>query len=375
MKKDKAIEYIFLILICIVTFFNLFLPNAKYQIIILVAFLLIDTVAILRIFKFSKIGGASKKRVILLITALSAIHIVLLLFIGIFTGFYHNQNCFSANIFINMILPYCCVVLCTELIRQTFINRCNKKKLVLLTLGLILAEITPFIKYYRELWNLSVALELVGYIIFPAISTNLLCNYMVKRYGIVPNIIYRLITTLYAYIISILPNIYMFFLSVYKIIYPYFIYMIMDGYFEKKTFTKAIKNKKASYIMALVCMIIVGTLVMLISCKFKYGMIVVGSYSMTGTLNKGDAVIYERYDGQDVEEGQVVIYKKENLRIIHKVEKVQITNGVKMFFTKGTNNEQQDEGYRTEDEIIGVVKLRVIGIGWPTIWVNEAFRK
>ncbi len=375
MKKDKIIEYIFLILICIITFFNLFLPNTKYQTNILVFFLLIDTIAILKIFKISKIGGASKKRVILLITTLSVAHVIFLLFIGIFTGFYHNQNSFNMRIFTNTVLPYCSIVLCTEIIRQTLINKCNKRQLVLLTLGLIMAEITPFIKYYHEWKNLSVALELVGYIIFPAISTNLLCNYMVKRYGMVSNVVYRLITTLYSYTISILPNIYMFFLSVYRIIYPYLIFMIVDAYFEKNIFTKAIKNKKASYITAIISMLIVVMIVMLISCKFKYGMLVVGSYSMTGTLNKGDAVIYERYDGQDIEEGQVIIYKKENIRIIHKVEKIQITNGEKLFFTKGTNNEQQDEGYRTEDEIIGIVKLRVIGIGWPTIWVNDAFKK
>ena len=35
-------------------------------------------------------------------------------------------------------------------------------------------------------------------------------------------------------------------------------------------------------------------------------MLVIGSESMTGTINVGDAVIYERYDGQRIKEQQII---------------------------------------------------------------------
>ena len=38
---------------------------------------------------------------------------------------------------------------------------------------------------------------------------------------------------------------------------------------------------------------------MLISCKFKFGVLVIGSGSMTGTINKGDIVLYETYGKND----------------------------------------------------------------------------
>lgn len=37
-------------------------------------------------------------------------------------------------------------------------------------------------------------------------------------------------------------------------------------------------------------------IIMLISCQFRYGILVIGSGSMTGTINKGDAIIYETLD-------------------------------------------------------------------------------
>ena len=37
---------------------------------------------------------------------------------------------------------------------------------------------------------------------------------------------------------------------------------------------------------------------MLISCQFKYRVLVIGSESMTGSINRGDVVFIERYDSQ-----------------------------------------------------------------------------
>lgn len=81
-------------------------------------------------------------------------------------------------------------------------------------------------------------LVLIGYITIPSISSNLLCNYMVKKYGLIPNIFYRIITGIYIYIFSVLPDIYMFFQSIYKIIFPYIIYVIIDDLFENNKFKK-----------------------------------------------------------------------------------------------------------------------------------------
>ena len=197
---------------------------------------------------------------------------------------------------------------------------------------------------------------------------------MIKRYGIIPNILYRLITTVYIFGANLLPNIYIFFESIYRTIYPYIIYMIIDNYFAKKDFEKAIKNKKMSWISLMVTIGIATIIVMLISCEFKYGILVVGSSSMTGTIDKGDAVVYEKYEKQQLKEGQIIIFIKNNVKTVHKIEKLQIRNDETIYITKGTNNEQQDDGYRTDKDIIGIVKFKIVDIGWPTIWINELFK-
>lgn len=374
MKKDRIIEYSLLLLIFIVTIFNLFWTDTKMQVKVLAIFLLAFTIFLIKLMKYKKVDNPSKNKVTIFILGLSAIYIILIYIIGIFSGFYRNANSFSYNNLYNIILPYILIVVCSEIIRQIFVTKDNKKITVITTFVLVLLEITLYSNRYTS-WNLDNALILIGYVIFPAISISLMCNYMVKRYGVIPNIVYRVITMIYTYIFSVLPDIYMFFQSIYKIIYPYIIYILVDEVFEKKKFRKVNKHEKISLISISISMIIVISIVMLVSCKFKYGILVVGSSSMTGTVDKGDAVVFERYDDQKLKKGQIIVFTKDNIKTIHCIENIQIKNDETIYFTKGTNNQQQDEGYRTDSDILGIVKFKIIDIGWPTIWLNELFSK
>lgn len=371
MKKDRVIEYILLIIIFILTFFNLFLPST-HQVEIFSIFLFVYTIALVKIIKYRRIDNPNKNRSIVLMIGLSIIYILILYLIGIFTGFYKNPNKFSYTKLYNTILPYTIIVVCSEIIRQIFIKKDNKKINVCTTIILILVEIAVYINRYN-VWNLDNALILIGYVTFPAISINIMCNYMVKRYGIIPNILYRIITYIYMYIFSVLPDIYIFFQSVYRIVYPYIIYIFIDEFFERRKFRKVSKKEKINLISILISMIIIVLIVMLISCKFKYGILVVGSSSMTGTIDKGDAILFERYDDQQLKKGQIIVFTKDNIKTIHCIDGIQIKNNQTIYYTKGTNNQQRDEGYRTDEDILGVVKFKIIDIGWPTIWLNDIF--
>ena len=222
-----------------------------------------------------------------------------------------------------------------------------------------------------NVFNLEEVLALIGYVGLASISTNLLCNYLVKRYGYIANISYRIITTMYIYIFPILPDVYLFFQSVLRIIYPYIIYLVIDFAYATENFKVVIKNKKTNLIGLVFTIFLSISIVLLVSCKFKYGIMAVGSSSMTGSINKGDAIVFEKYEKQELEENQVIIFYKENIVTIHRIQDIQILNGEKIYYTKGDYNEQQDKGYRTDHDIIGVVKFRIINIGWPTIWLNE----
>lgn len=372
MKKDKVIEYILLIILCTVTFFNLFLLNVEIQKTILTVFLIIYTIIVFKIFKFRKIDNKNKKKIIILFLGFSILFILILYFIGIYSGFYKNINSGNNKVFFNTVIPYTICIICSEIIRQIFVSKEDKKNTLLMTFALVLTEIAIFTNL-SKVWNLEEMLVLIGYIVFPSVSTNLLCNYIVKKYGLIPNVLYRTITSIYIYTFGILPDVYIFFQSIYKIIFPYIIYIVVDDFFENTKFRKIVKKEKISLISLTISIIIVISIVMLVSCKFKYGILVVGSSSMAGTIDKGDAIIYKKFEGEQLKKGQVIVFIKDDIKTIHSIENVEIKNNEIIYFTKGTNNEQQDEGYRTIKDIIGTVKFKIMDIGWPTIWLNEIF--
>ena len=113
--------------------------------------------------------------------------------------------------------------------------------------------------------------------------------------------------------------------------------------------------------------------IMLISCQFRYGMIVIATDSMTGEINKGDAVIYERYDDQIILEGDIIVFERNNNKIVHRVVDIKKINNQNRYYTKGDANDALDEGYVIDEQILGVTDLKVSYIGYPTIWVRSLF--
>ena len=65
------------------------------------------------------------------------------------------------------------------------------------------------------------------------------------------------------------------------------------------------------------------------SREFKYCMIAIGSGSMTGSINKGDAVIYKTYDKKldKLETGDVLVFYKDSRIIVHRIVNIQSVYG------------------------------------------------
>ena len=120
-------------------------------------------------------------------------------------------------------------------------------------------------------------------------------------------------------------------------------------------------------------MLVMISIVMIISCKFHFGALVVGSESMTGEINKGDAIVYEQYDGEQIEAGQIIVFNDGPAKVIHRVIEVKNTDGELRYITKGDANEEPDYGYITDSDIVGLVNFKISYIGYPSLWIRNIF--
>lgn len=366
-SKKIAFELIFLSLV----FFTLFVPN-KYSKEVLALLLFICTIISFKLFK--KIGTFSinNKKILIQITAFACIYVIGLYFIGVYSNFYKNPVVSDIKVELKYSITSAIIVILSELIRYTLITKKDKISATIVTASLVLIDINLYAQMY-DITVLDDFLAVLGIVLFASVAENLLFNYISVRFCYKPVIIYRLITVLYMYLVPILPEIHTYFKAVIRIIYPYLIFLFLENVYEsKKTITNRITKSKK--IISSLSVIFIGVmLTLLVSCKFYVGIIAIGSNSMKGAIDKGDAVIFTKCEEQELKIGDVIVFKKNNINLIHRIVNIQNVNNELRFTTKGDNNNTEDQGYITDVDIIGISRLRLKYIGYPSILLGEFF--
>lgn len=371
MEKDKLKIYFFELALIAFLFFTLFVPNIITRITLSII-LVIFAIVCAKTLKKRNIVSIYAKQVTILMFLFSIVYIVSFYLMGLYFEYYQATVKFTLWSIINYIIPLTLIIISSEVIRGVFLAQKNKLTRILAFVAMVLIDLIVYSNIY-DIATLEGFLRVIGFSTFSSISCNMLYNYISSRYGIKPIIIYRLITILYAYIIPIIPNVDMIFRSFLRMIYPYIIYKILDTAYDKKSFAISYKEQRKNIITTIILLLIGTIMIMLVSCRFRYGILVIGSESMTGTINKGDAVIFESYRGQDISDGTVIIFEQDDYKIVHRVVDKKIVNGQYRYFTKGDANKNIDEGYVTEDRIVGISKVRVLYIGYPSLWLNGIF--
>lgn len=380
MKRDKLKVYIIELLLIFILFFTLFAPNIITRIILSII-MLVYAIITSKLLKSRKNKSIYKKQVIILMTIFALVYIGIFYLMGLYFGFQQSKILLSVWSILNYIIPLAVIIISSEIVRnvllqQDVIIRIKSKKfnlsIALTYIAMVLIDLVVYIDVYN-LNNLDEFLTALGFVLFASLSSNLLYNYISVRYNTKGIIVYKLITTLYMYIIPIVPNVYIFFKSFLRMINPYIIYIIIERLYSDAKFTNSYNERKKNIISNTILFIIMILSVMLISCKFHYGILVIGSHSMTGTLNKGDAVVFEKYTNQDIQKGQVIIFDYNGIQTVHRVDDIKIVNDEYRYYTKGDANSKRDDGYITNDKIYGLVNLKVKYIGYPTLWVRELF--
>lgn len=371
LKNLNTKKIIFEIMLLFLVFFTLFIPN-EYSKEVLTIFLFIYTVISFTFFKKVKKFSLNNKKVFIQMLVFALIYVIGYYFIGIYSGFYKNPMVANIKIEIKYLIITTLIIVLSELIRYILISSKEKHSLILIVVSMIIIDVILYAQIY-DLTKLDDLLAMLGLIIFASIAENLFYNYICIQFGYKPVIIYRFITILYAYVIPILPEMHTYFKAIIRIVYPYFIYLFLDNIYSSndEIISRTTKTKK---IVSSISVIIIGLiLASIISCKFYIGAIAIGSDSMKRTIDKGDAVIYVKYTNQNLRIGDIIIFKKNNIKLIHRIIKIENVNNELRFTTKGDNNSTEDQGYITSIDIMGISKVKLKYIGYPSILLGEFF--
>ena len=380
MKKNQVKVYLLELLLIAILFFALF-ASSIFNRTILSIVMIFFTFFVYRMLKKKGIHSIFKKQVFILMIVFAFLYLGAFYLFGLLSGFEKAKFILSFNTIRTFIIPLSIIIVTSELIRVKLLAQDIKfdfygKKLNISAfftyVAMVLVDLVIYTGVY-DLSNLDDFLTALGFVLFASLSCNLLYNYITVRFGSNGIIAYRLITVLFMFIIPFTPDIYVFFRSFLRMIYPYIIYLVLEWSYSKSNFAVAYKDKRRSIIETSVVIVVISLIIMLVSCKFTYGIIVVGSRSMTGSIDIGDAVLYKAYKGEDISVNDVVIFEKNGVRIVHRVVDIQDFNGVVRYFTKGDANPKVDDDYITKKDIVGKVQFKIKYLGYPTLWVRALF--
>lgn len=372
MKSEKIRLYIIQIALIIFFLLTIIFPNVINKRIVAIVLLVFMGISI-KLIKSDKLELTNNKEITFLFAGMGIIYISILYMLGFLTSFYKSTILLSLWSIKNYIIPYIVIIISAEIIRKTVLLKEHKRSRILMLIAMVLLDIILNTNVHN-LRTVNDYFLLVSFIIFASIANNLLFNHMIIKYRNVKAVIaYRLITILYPYIIPITPDVYIFLETIINMVIPYIIYLAVENLYAKKKIVLLSKGQlKKDRIISGIFYVIIVIIAMLVSCKFKYGVLVIGSGSMTGTINKGDIAIFEKYDSdEDVETGDIIVFNRDGEKIVHRVIDQRIIESESRYYTKGDANQQEDDGYTKKEAIIGHVKGRIPYIGYLTLWVNN----
>lgn len=179
---------------------------------------------------------------------------------------------------------------------------------------------------------------------------------------------------LYQYLIPIVPNPNEYIASIIYFLLPILLLGKLNRFFKTSVDEEVERDYKKSKLLSLIVpTMLVIVLVYFTSGYFKYHAIAVASGSMEEEISKGDVVIVEKiYDKYDeLKEGQVIAYKYEGIIVVHRIVKILKEDGKYYIYTKGDANNMQDNYVVNQENVIGIVNIKIPFVGLPTVWLNE----
>ena len=294
--------------------------------------------------------------------------------IGFLTSFGENPNSLNFIGILKYLFVYGIPIIAREFIRVNLVRntKFNSKFIyIIIALTICVSEFNVF-TFLRKISSISMFIEDFISIIMPIIIKNIVFTFIAKYTNVLPGILYSLSNKLFLWIIPIYPNI------------PWIVKVIFDSTLlislylciryaiqkEMRIFTRdMIKEFNPKKIIIFMCVFLI------IICFglgiFRYSPYSILSNSMYPNLEKGDLIIIDKCKIQTLKIGDIIQYKQEGKKIVHRIVDILDENGETYIITKGDNNFHVDEIKVNKDIFVGKVIFKIKYLGLPSIWINE----
>ena len=350
-------------------------PLYTFRNVLIIVSLFISFIILIHSFGWKKDNKYLKKYTIMSLSSLLMTYLILIYALGIILGFNKGFVSYNLNYFKSLIATIIIIVL-LESVRYLVCSNSHNSKMPIIIFTILSVILCVILEI--NISNLDTSEKIfifLSTIIFPIIAEEILCTYMTYKISFVTSIIFKAVLKLYMFIIPIVPSLGNYIYSAINVIFPYIIYIVINKSVVKYEKTKLNLKKSNLTVYSIPLLLVFVVLVVLVSGIFKYKMIAVATNSMNPVYGRGDAVIYEKVSPEQIEVGDILAFKKNNVIITHRVTKKWISNNSYHFNTKGDNNEIIDAFVTNGSDVLGKVEFTIKYIGYPTVLVREFFER
>ena len=365
------------LIITILSIMLLVIINSVFNIldeITMVPFLFVIFIGIVFLFGFEKDNTNNKKTIIIIISIMSFIYLLILHTLGLYLGFL--SSVFSVTLFniVKNIIPIIMIITLSELIRYGLVTKSSRKfnLLILVIILNSLIEVTLLFKIFNFAYYYDLIKFLFVYLI-PIISKNIYLTYQSYKIGYKPNLIYRFILELPVYLLPISPDLGLYMNGIFNTFVPqlflYIVYKLNNQSKEKLEESNKVVKRLSFGVFVVILIIIIG----LFSNWFKYQTLIVATGSMEPNINVGDLIIVKKLKQKELDDlkvGDVLVFRKLDVIMVHRIVKIEIINNKYVYTTKGDANISEDSFKTFRYDIVGVTNSKISYVGYPTVWLN-----
>ena len=164
------------------------------------------TVATCILVKKRSIFSMKKHQVLMIMAVITVVYLMLFYLTGLKFGFYKNPYALNVRFFFERAIPISMIIVSSEIFRSVIRAQNDKAADRLSYFVCVLLEMIACATASVAISSFNRFMELVAQTMFPAFVANLLYHYLSKRYGYLPNMVFRLGTTMYLYFIPLIPG-------------------------------------------------------------------------------------------------------------------------------------------------------------------------
>ena len=374
MKKGYIKILIFQIVLFVILILNSFVSDilSGYKFILF----LLGALGIFKLFfGFEKDRNRYTKDIIFEMVIILLVYFILIYLLGVVIDFAKISDYYNWYGLKTYIIPLIITIILKEILRYMMLKKSEGCKLLFITtiVLFIFVDISEAI-YYNGFKTGYDTFIFIALSLLPAISSNIVFNYLAVQSGYKPIIFYLLITRLYVYLIPIIPDLNEYLTAIINFILPIIMGYKLYNFFQKENDEDIDReyNKKRIGVWVLPG-ILTLVIVYFTSGYFHYYALAIATGSMEPKISRGDIVIVEKIEDRiaELEVGRVIAYKHNEVVVVHRINKIVEEDNERFFYTKGDANNHVDNYVVKENEIIGTVDFAVPYAGLPTIWLNE----